>query len=61
MSRTTEVEPTRRRTHGDSYADVASSRDEELAATTSSHVERPDRRPEEPSEAGIPAQREHGA
>jgi hypothetical protein len=51
---TGDSEPTSRRLHGDSYADVIS-REDELGATTSTHVERPDRRIEEPSEPPLGA------
>lgn len=45
-----EREPPGGRVHGDSYSDL-DSRDDALAATTSTHGPRADRRPEEPSES----------
>jgi hypothetical protein len=42
------------RLHGDSYADV-NAREDEFAATTSTHAGRSDRRLEEPSEAAVDA------
>lgn len=62
VSRTTETEPTIRRPHGDSHAEVVS-REDALSATTSTHLARIDCRFLEPSEAafGAPARLEDSA
>jgi hypothetical protein len=48
------TEPRSGRIHGDSYSDV-SSRDDELAGSSSTHAPERDRGPEEPADAPLDA------